>query len=166
MPFRLVKTQYLDCQYGQHYYKEYERKSSRVCLQSTRKVGCPPHLVIKEFEVFPQFCPDVDGLTPRATRQVKEDKLSCLKIALAEHRDIQTERRYHVSLPTNEAHQQYPTGTVAGMVQKISPMVSEKIEELVKEGYSDVGEVQRYLDLFVKSKCTDHLPDRESSRNN
>jgi len=160
LPFRLVKTQYLDCQYGQHYYKDYKRKSNRICLQSTRKVGCPAHVVIKEFEVFPQFRADVDGLTPRAKRQVKEDKMNCLKIALAENHDIQTESRYYVSLPTNEAHQQHLTGPIAGMTQKVSPMISEKIEELVKEGYSDVGEVQRYLDQFIKSTCSDHLPDK------
>jgi len=55
---------------------------------------------------------------------------------------IQTERKYYVSLPTNEVHQQHLTGTVAGMCRTI---VSEKIEEHVNEGYSDAREVQRYL---------------------
>lgn len=160
MPFRLVKTQYLDCQHGLHYFKEHEHKSNRVCLQSTRKFGCPAHVVIKEFQVFPQFSVEVDGLSSRAIRKAKEDKLHSLKIALAEDRDIQTESRYYVSLPTTEAHQKHLTGPMAGMIQKVNPVIAAKIEELVKEGYSDVGEVQRYLDQFVKSECQDQLPDK------
>jgi len=54
------------------------RSMSANCLQSTHKVGCPAHLVIKEFEIFPEFCADVDGLTPTVTYQVKEDKLRLL----------------------------------------------------------------------------------------
>ena len=82
-PLCNVKTQYLDCQHGQHYFKKHECKSDRVCLQSTQKFGCPAHIVIKEFQVFPQFCDKVDRLTNRAICKVREDKLQSLKDALA-----------------------------------------------------------------------------------
>ena len=159
-PFTIVRTQYLDCQHGRHYFKKYERKSDRVCLQSTRKFGCPAHVVIKEFKVFPQFCVELDGLSARAMRKVKEDKLHSLKSALAEGTDIESVRRFYVSLPTNEAHQKHFIGPIAGVVQKVSPVVAAKIEELVKEGYSDVAEVQRYLEQFVKAEFRDQLPDK------
>ena len=65
---------------------------------------------------------------------------------LAEGTNIESVRRFYVSLPTNEAHQKHFIGPIAGVVQKVSPVVAAKIEELVKEGYSDVAEVQRYLE--------------------
>ena len=42
----------------------------------------------------------------------------------------------------------------------VNPVTAAKIEELVKEGYSDAGEVQSYLDQYVKSECQDQSPDK------
>ena len=59
-------------------------------------------------------------------------------------------RNVFVSLPTNEAHDKHLTSPIA-VVQKVYPLIAEKIEELVKEGYCDVGEVHCYLEQFVQS---------------
>ena len=45
-------------------------------------------------------------------------------------------------------------------MQKASPIVVAKIEKLVKEGYADVAEVQRYLEQFVKAEFKGHLPEK------
>ena len=36
------------------------------------------------------------------------------------------------------------------------PLIADKIEELVKDGYSDVGEVQHFLGQFVQSMFKDN----------
>ena len=53
IPYRPIQTRRYDCQHGKHYYKKRERKSTRLCLQSTRKIGCPAHMVVKEYHLYP-----------------------------------------------------------------------------------------------------------------
>ena len=48
---------------------------------------------------------------------------------------LKIQQRYFVSLPTNEAHEKvHPTGITGGMSQRVHPMISQKIEDLIKEG--------------------------------
>ena len=54
-PFRVVNKKTLDCQFGHHYYKEKDLKSSRLHLQGTWKLGCPAHINIFEYEVFTDY---------------------------------------------------------------------------------------------------------------
>lgn len=99
-------------------------------------------------------------MSTRKARDVREMQLQLLKNAL-EDGNVESERRFYVSLPTNEAHQQiHFTGPIAGMVQKVHPVLAEKIEELVKDGYSDAAEVQRYLEQFVKQHFGFTAPDK------
>ena len=59
-------------------------------------------------------------------------------------------KKYFVSLPTSEAHNKtHPTGAIAGAAQKIHPLLSQKIESLVKEGTTDPRTVQRVLKEYV-----------------
>lgn len=77
---------------------------------------------------------------------------------------LHIEHRYFVSLPTNDAHEKvHPTGKAGGMSQRVHPIISQKIESLVKEGVIDVQEVKRHLRCYVKSKMKDHEP-HESNR--
>ena len=77
---------------------------------------------------------------------------------------LQIEHRYFVSLPTNDAHEKvHPTGKAGGMSQRVHPIISQKIESLVKEGIIDVQEVKRHLRCYVKSEMKDHEP-HESNR--
>ena len=155
-PFRIISTRYLDCQHGNQYYKDHKPKSKRVCLQSTRKLGCPAHMMIKEFEIYSQYKTNIEGMSTRRARSLKENALKDLRTALQRHENITSEKRFYVSLPTNEAHENHLTGPIAGVVQKVHPLIADKIEELVKDGYSDVGEVQRFLEQFVQSMFKDN----------
>ena len=72
--------------------------------------------------------------------------------------------RYFVSLPTNEAHEKaHPTGIAGGMSQRVHHKISQKIEDLVKEGITDIQEVKRALRFFVKTDMKENLPS-ESNR--
>ena len=49
-----------------------------------------------------------------------------------------------MSVPTNDAHERvHPTGKVGVMSQQVHPIISQKIESLVKEGITDVQEVKQ-----------------------
>ena len=53
------------------------------------------------------------------------------------------EHRYFVSLPTNDAHEKVqPHRKAGGMFQRFHPIISQKIESLVKQGVIDVQEVK------------------------
>jgi len=123
-------------------------------------LGCPAHVVIKEFEIYPPYKVNTDGISARRARSIKENTLQNLKTAMQKHENVKSERRFYVSLPTIEAHEKHLTGPAAGMVQKVHPLIAEKIEGLVREGYSDVGEVQRYLEQFVQSAFKENCPEK------
>ena len=56
----------------------------------------------------------------------------------------------NVLLPTNASHEKFhPTGIVCGPAQKVHPLISKKIEDLVREGAVDANEVQRSLKEYV-----------------
>ena len=168
IPFRPVQTRTYDRQHGDRYYKQMEKKSKQLCLQSTKKIGCPAHMVVKEYHLYPDY-----QLTEKERHSMKEPQIKALK--KERHRKIveglnnpetplQIEHRYFVSLPTNDAHEKvHPTGKAGGMSQRVHPIISQKIESLVKEGIIDVQEVKRHLRCYVKSEMKDHKP-HESNR--
>lgn len=61
--------------------------------------------------------------------------------------------KFFVSLPTNESHENsHPTGILAGPAQKVHPVISKKIEDLVQEGSTNPNEIQRALREFMRSE--------------
>ena len=54
-PFRLIEKKTLDCQFGKQYYKDKPRKSTRMMIQGSRKLGCPAHITVKVYEIFPEY---------------------------------------------------------------------------------------------------------------
>ena len=72
-------------QYKQ-YYKDRPRQSSRAMVQGTRKLGCPAHIEIKVYEVFPEYSISESMFTQnskRALRMLIEEKMTHLKSALS-----------------------------------------------------------------------------------
>lgn len=78
IPFRPVATRKLDCQYGKHYFKKRERHSQRLCLKSTRKFGCPAHITVKEYCLYPDYqlsSADRNDVKVSELRAVKQAKI-------------------------------------------------------------------------------------------
>ena len=97
-PFTLVKMRWLDCQYG----KSYKKQATRLCLQGTRKIGCPAHIMTQEYEIYPEYAvtnEEGKGLSKTALRKLKEDKIKALKDALEKKKPISREYMHYVSLP-------------------------------------------------------------------
>ena len=74
-PFRMVSKKTLDCQFGHHYYKEKILKPSRLQLQGTRKLGCPAHINIFEYEVFTDYKASFSDLSKKSKMKQKKWKL-------------------------------------------------------------------------------------------
>ena len=49
VPFCLIKTQTYDCQHQR------ERTTKRLCIQGTKKMGCPAHIIVKEYHLYPEY---------------------------------------------------------------------------------------------------------------
>ena len=63
---------------------------------------------------------------------------------------VNTETKYFISLPSIDAHSGHPLGCDAcGFAQRIHPLVTQKITELVSSGITDTGEVKRHLHFYV-----------------
>lgn len=57
---------------------------------------------------------------------------------------------------THESHEKsHPTGIVSGPAQKVHLLISKKIEDLVREGST---EVQRALRKYVRNQCSNSRP--------
>ena len=99
-------------------------------VQATRKLGCPAHIEIKVYEVFPEYSISESVLTQnskRELRMLKEEKMAHLKSALTRKESVKSVKKYFVSLPTSEAHNKtHPTSAIAGAAQKIHPLLSQK----------------------------------------
>ena len=159
----MISKKTLDCQFGNCYYKRKESKSTRLCLQGTRKRGCPAHINIYEYELFPeyQFSSADKHLSKKAENEQRKQMMNALKVALSIKEKISTSRKWFVSLPNNDAHEKsHPIGISSGaeVTQKVSPMIANKIEDFVKEGMTDPCEIRRALSAYVKSCAVDCAP--------
>ena len=64
-----------------------------------------------------------------------------------------------VCLPTHESQgKPHPIGIFSGPTQKVHPLISKEIEDLVQEGSTDPTEVQRALREYVKNQCFTSKP--------
>lgn len=54
-PFSVSSIRKLDCQFGQHFYKDYQGKSDHTRLQGSRKIGCKAHIVVRTITLYPDF---------------------------------------------------------------------------------------------------------------
>ena len=67
--------------------------------------------------------------------------------------------KFFVSLPTHESQgKPHPTGIFSGPTQKLHPLISKEIEDLLQEGSTDPKEVQRALREYVRNQCSTSKP--------
>ena len=105
-PFIVTETRKLDCQFGEHYFKERVRKNTkRIILQGTRKIGCLAKVIVKQLNLFPEYSISANLLNKKQLRNEREKQLLQLKEDLANCKvTVHRANKYFVSLPTKEAH--------------------------------------------------------------
>lgn len=54
-PFKVVRKDTRECQFGPHYFKKRDRTPSRIYLQGTRKLGRHAHIDISELRLYPEY---------------------------------------------------------------------------------------------------------------
>ena len=117
-----------------------------MCTRSTRKIGCKAQITIIEYWLYPEYQIDSSGLKVSHLQIAKKTKHQQLTQAVQEEIPIQKEKRYYVLLPTNAAHSgMHLTGKAAGMTQQVDPIVSKYIQDIVREGTTDVDTVHKLL---------------------
>ena len=162
-PFRLIEKKTLDCQFGKQYYKDKPRKSTRTMIQGSRKLGCPAHISIKVYELFSEYNviseTQVSCKSKNTLKVLKEQKMKQLKSALTNKESVLTTKKYFISLPSEDAHEKsHPIGSIAGVAQKMHPVISKKIESLVREGTTEGHTIQRVLKEYVNTTMSNNPP--------
>ena len=153
-PFSVKETRVLDCQFGQKYFKQKPKQGKKMWLQGTRKNGCMAHIQVKTFTLYPQYAiseGEKKGLSKWKLRLLKEERMKELQTTLRVHvqAPVKTNVKYFVSFPSIEAHSGHPTGQEAVHTQKLHPLVTQKITEMVTSGMTDTAEVRRSLKYYV-----------------
>ena len=156
VPFTVGKETVYDCQYGCHYYKK-KSLGKRLCLQGTRKIGCHAHIKVKEFNLYPEYKITSDDGTKRSTKKLQEKRLQELRTALTTGNNVNSIKKYFVSLPSNEAHNGHPVGEQSGFSQRIHPRLIQEIYQLVSAGITEKREVKRSLRYFVVNTLSKEL---------
>ena len=148
----------MDCQYGEHYFRPREITSKRVCTKLTRKSGCKAQIIIKEYRLYPDY--QIDSTKVSQLRKLKSTKNQEILQALKKGSSVNTETRYYVSLSINAAHNGVRhTGRARGMSQRVDPLVSKFVEEIVREGTTDIDTVQKLLKSRIAIELKHSLPD-------
>ena len=156
IPFTIDKNIVYDCQYGDHYFKPRESKHSRLRLQGTRKISCSAHIQSIKYTLYPEYKIGEEALSNGSKwklRQIREKKLEQLR----GDGSPKTVTKWFVSLPTNEAHTNHPTGTDIAFAQKIHPLLAKKITELVSANITDVHEVKKLLKNYTNTDISKEL---------
>ena len=120
------------------------------CLQGTRKIGCHATIRIITFILYPEYAiGDVTGKSARQIKFLQESQLELLQKAIAKGDDICKISKYFVSLPSEAAHSGHPTGSSGGYAQRIHPLLSDQMSQLVAAGITDTNEAKRSLRFYV-----------------
>jgi len=108
--------------------------------------------------LYPEYTiGDVSGKSARQIKILQENQLELLRKAIAKGDDIRTISKYFVCLPSEAAHSGHPTGSSGGFAQRIHPLLSEKISQLVAAGITDTNEVRRSLRFYVTNTLCKEL---------
>ena len=149
IPFSVEKVTTLDCQYGEHYWKKKAKKTNKLKIQGTRKIGCPAKLKTFTYVLYPDYKISLSNTSQHKLRKHREDLLDTARLAIRDGM-AKSCRKYFVSLPTTEAHSGHICGTSANFSQRVHPIIVQKISEFVAGGITETNEVQRSIEHYVK----------------
>ena len=107
----LLKTNSSTVNLGTITTRKNRKKSSRVRIQGSRKMGCLAHITIKKCTLYLDYSLQPDEGGKSMIRTLKEKKMAALKANLCKNaQNVTTKTMYYVSLPTEDSHQGHPTG--------------------------------------------------------
>jgi len=113
------------------------------------KIGCPAHIEIHEYEIFPEY----EATVGPKQHEVKyrEEALADLRAAIKSDNKVKTYTQYFISMASNEAHEKaHPLGQQARMGQKMHPAVINKISELVRRGITQAHKCNNVSECMLK----------------
>lgn len=126
-------------------------------------MGCKAHITLRQYVLYPDYSlPKCRAFESKnQERLTKQQQLKQLRADLQSKSSITTVIKYHVSLPTEEAHHATnPTHGAHLMAQRINPTVAQKISEFVGKGITEPQEIKRALNHYINTVlCADNPPD-------
>ena len=114
-------------------------------MQGTRKIGCPAHVVVKHYTLFPEYAihsDDIEWKSKYNLRLLKEQTLKKLQNEI-ESGYVKQTTRYWLSLPTLEAHEK--THPQAAVFSQVNPAVPQMIAELVADDITEIDDAKKAL---------------------
>ena len=128
-------------------------------------MGCKACIILRQYILYPDYAIP-KHLTLKSSyqkRYVRQQQLDQLRADMQSQSSINEVVKYHVSLPTEEAHHAtHPTRGAHLMAQRVNKTVAEKISELVGEGMTEPQEVKRALNHYVNTVlCADNPPNAD-----
>ena len=97
-------------------------------------------------------------MTKQQAKQAQQTTLIKLRLVLESGEQVNTKHKYFVSLPLVHAHGGHPLGTDAcGFAQRIHPLLTKKISELVASGITDTAEVKHHIQFYVRNTIPSEL---------
>ena len=121
-----------------------ERKGAKHCdFKAEERLAVRPRLEFTPHAYPDHALPDTTNMRSRQAKYIQQKALECGE-------KVNTETKHFVSLPSIDAHSGDPLGCNAcGFGQRIHPLVTQKITELVSSGITDTGEVKQHLHVCV-----------------
>lgn len=98
-----------------------------------------------------------ESLSKCKLRQLRETKLTNLRKELQTTGMPNTKSVYFVSMPTNEAHSNHPTGQEIAFAQKVHPLLIAKISDLVSSNICNVYEVKKMIKHYTDNELAKEL---------
>ena len=92
------------------------KKTSKLKIQDTRKIGCPAKIKTFTYVLYPDYKISLCNTSHHKMSKHREELLDAPRLAIRD-RTAKSCRKYYVSLPTTEAHSDHICGTSVNFLQ-------------------------------------------------
>ena len=82
IPFSTEKVTILDCQYSDHNWKEKCKRTKKLKIQNTRKIGCPAKIKACTYVLYPDYKVVLSDASQYKLCKHKEDLSNAARIAI------------------------------------------------------------------------------------
>ncbi|XP_053392117.1 uncharacterized protein LOC123539246, partial [Mercenaria mercenaria] len=119
--------------------------SSRRRIQATKKMNCQASIRMKMVVRFPEY--KIDGHASQWKKRIVSDKLR-------EEFSASTQQDFQVYLKIQDNHEGHMVGEFSGYGLTLHTEVRQKIQSLVDDGVTNVGEIGRHLERETDAPVT------------
>ena len=131
-----------------------KKRRASDCTQNLLEKLYVQHKLVTEYWLYPEYRINVTDFKVSHLQIAKKEKHQQLMQAELNRFQILKEKRYYVSLPTNSS---WITNSAT---LQIDPILSQYIEDIVRNRTTNADTVQKLLKSRVSLRCGSFLPDK------